>query len=208
MFQHLKMQLTMILDQRLCRVNQSKRMMAYLIDWFLGALCMMLPLCLSWMFMTHDLDNMTNVNVFKLADASNDGQALLVGTVGLLFALFYYLWIPYKVYPGQTVGKRTMGIQIVKTDGSKLTFKDLFLRQIVGLLILEGVAFNPSRLWQDMLSLSTGLNFSGYLLYASIIITVISGILSMMAPSKRMIHDYLANTVEKEIPLKRKDQMI
>lgn len=208
MLMHLKLRMMNLLDQSVCTVNQSKRMMAYLIDWFLGALCMMLPLCLGWMFLTHDQENMVHVDVFRLAQASSKQTALWIGALGLLFALIYYVWIPYKVYPGQTVGKKAMGIQIEKTDGSNLRLMDLLLRQGLGLLVLEGILFNPSRLWQDMLSLASGLNFSGYLLYLSLAITILSALIALMAPSKRMLHDYLASTTEKEVALERKDQSI
>ena len=169
---------------------------------------MMLPLCLGWMFLTHDQENMVHVDVFRLAQASSKQTALWIGALGLLFALIYYVWIPYKVYPGQTVGKKAMGIQIEKTDGSNLRLMDLLLRQGLGLLVLEGILFNPSRLWQDMLSLASGLNFSGYLLYLSLAITILSALIALMAPSKRMLHDYLASTTEKEVALERKDQSI
>ncbi len=208
MLMHLKLRMMNLLDQSVCTVNQSKRMMAYLIDWFLGALCMMLPLCLGWMFLTHDQENMVHVDVFRLAQASSKQTALWIGALGLLFALVYYVWIPYKVYPGQTVGKKAMGIKIEKTDGSNLRLMDLLLRQGLGLLVLEGILFNPSRLWQDMLSLASGLNFSGYLLYLSLAITILSALIALMAPSKRMLHDYLASTTEKEVALERKDQSI
>lgn len=208
MFLALKIKLLGWLDQNPSNVNPAKRLFAYLIDWFLGALCMMLPLCLAWMFITHDQENMTSVNIFSLADVSSASLALAVGALALIFALFYYIWIPYKVYPGQTIGKKNMGIKIEKADGSKLGFKDILLRQGLGLLILEGILFNPSRLWQDMISLSTGLNFSGYLLYAGIAVTVISIFLAVISNSKRMLHDYLANTKEKEVAFHRADQMI
>lgn len=204
----LKMKLQTWLDQTPSKVNQSKRILAYLIDWFVGGLAMMLPLCLAWMFLTHDQENMASVNVYNLAAASSKTVALLVGLAGLLFAFFYYVWVPYKVYPGQTAGKRTVGIRIVKKDGSALTFKDVLLRQGLGLLVLEGVLFNPSRLWQDMISLGTGLNFSGYLLYACMTITILSLLAAMATRSKRMLHDYIANTTETEVPLQGRNQSI
>lgn len=204
----LKMKLHTWLDQTPSKVSQSKRLLAYLIDWFAGALCMMLPLCLIWLFLTHDQENMTSVSVYTLASASNKTIALAAGAAGLLFALFYYVWVPYKVYPGQTPGKRVMGIRIEKKDGSALTFKDLLLRQAVGLLVLEGVLFNPSRLWQDMISLASGLNFSGYFLYACMAITIVSLLMGMGTASKRMLHDYIANTTETEVPLKGVNQSI
>lgn len=208
MMMALKLKFLSFLDQSQNSVPASKRGMAYLIDWFLGALCMMFPLCLGWMMLTQDQENMGSVNVFRLNEASGMGAAVLLGLAGLAFAFFYYIWVPYKVYPGQTVGKRTMGLKIEKVDGSKLTFKDILLRQGVGLLILEGVLFNPSRLWQDMVSLLTGLNFTGYLLYASLAITIISFLLMVSGASRRMLHDYISKTRVNETRFERADQSI
>lgn len=71
-------------------------------------------MCLLWMMWTKDMETMAGVNVLVIAGRLGDGKAYLAGTLSILFALFYYVYIPLKIYPGQTPGKRAMGFKIVK----------------------------------------------------------------------------------------------
>lgn len=205
---YFKLKYLTFLDHEPSLVSNGKRVFAYLMDWFLSGLCLSLPLCLAWMMTTRDLDQMEKVNVFRLADAAGTGIALAAGLAGLALFLWYMVIVPWKVTPGQTPGKRTMGIGIAKKDGSVLTLKDLLLRQVLGILVLEGVLYNGSGLLQDMLSLSTGLNFTGILLYATLAITIVSLLAALMAGSRRMGHDYLAGTVVVPMESERTDQQI
>lgn len=181
-------------DDRPSTVNLSKRFGAYLIDWFLGALIMMFPICLLWLSGTHDMDNMSSVNLFKIAASMSYSQAYLAAFLGIVFALFYYVVIPWKIFPGQTLGKRAMGFKIVKMDESNPDLATLVVRQIIGIMILEGCLYNVSNLWHSLLSLLTGLNFTGILLYEGIIVSVVSALIGMKFVSHRMLHDYIAKT--------------
>ena len=191
-----------------CAVNDGKRLMAYLVDWFLSGLCLSLPMCLAWMMATKDLDQMEKVTVFRLASVIGDGPALAAAAAGLLLFLWYMVWVPWKVKPGQTPGKRMMGIAMARKDGNPLDLKTLLLRQVIGILLIEGTLYNGSGLLQDMLSLGTGLNFTGILLYVTLALTIVSLLAAFMAGSRRMIHDYLAGTVLVPVEEDRPDQMI
>lgn len=72
-----KLKYLTFLDHEPCAVNDGKRLMAYLVDWFLSGLCLSLPMCLAWMMATKDLDQMEKVNVFRLASVIGDGPAWL-----------------------------------------------------------------------------------------------------------------------------------
>ena len=74
--------------------------------------------------------------------------------------------------------------------------------------LIEGTLYNGSGLLQDMLSLGTGLNFTGILLYVTLALTIVSLLAAFMAGSRRMIHDYLAGTVLVPVEEDRPDQMI
>lgn len=203
-----KLKYRTFLDHEPCAANDGKRVMAYLVDWFLSGLCLSLPLCLTWMMATRDLDQMEKVNVFRLASVTGNGPALAAAAAGLLLFLWYMVWIPWKVHPGQTPGKRMMGIAIARKDGQPLDLKTLLLRQVVGVLLIEGTLYNASAMLQDMVSVSTGLNFTGVLLYATLALTIASLLAALMAKSRRMIHDYLAGTVLVPVADTRPDQMI
>ncbi|MDO4467797.1 MAG: RDD family protein [Bacillota bacterium] len=191
---NLYFKLKMWLDDTPGDVDVSKRFSAYLIDWFLGSLCTTFPLCLIWMFNTHDMENMAKVNLFQLWNSTSLSITVIAGILSIFCALFYYVWIPYKIYPGQTVGKRTMNIKIVKLDNTVLDLKTLIIRQVVGIVVLEGTLYNVSTLWHDLLSIVTGLNFTGILMYQGLICSILSIALCMLSNSHRMIHDRLAKT--------------
>ena len=42
-----KLKYLTFLDHEPCAVNDGKRLMAYLVDWFLSGLCLSLPMCLA-----------------------------------------------------------------------------------------------------------------------------------------------------------------
>ena len=44
--------------------------------------------------------------------------AFLAGALCILFALFYYVYVPWRIWPGQTLGKRVAGYRMEKTDGT------------------------------------------------------------------------------------------
>lgn len=200
--------LTTMLDQTKSDADAGKRVCAYVIDWFVGALTMSLPLCLAWMIKTQDIDHMQEVNLFRLQKIQGTNFAILIGTIALIACAWYYIWLPYRVTPGQTLGKRMMGLKIEKSDGTKLSLKDLILRQGIGIILLEGVLCNGSSLLQDMITLTTHLNFTGILFYIGLTITMISAIIAMLAPSRRMLHDYLGNTKVMAAPIEGIDQKI
>jgi uncharacterized RDD family membrane protein YckC len=54
--------------------------------------------------------------------------------LNLLIGLAYYLYFWSSYGHGQTLGKRALGIRVVKTDGSELTIVDALIRY-VGLIL-------------------------------------------------------------------------
>lgn len=183
-----------MLDTRETDVEDGRRFAAYLIDWFLSALCMMLPMCLAWLFVTKDVETMRQVNVWTLSALIEQGPALAVVALALCGALFYEVVVPWKIYPGQTIGKRALGYKMETEDGKTPGFWRLLLRQGVGLFLLEGCLYNASALISSTISMVSGLNVTGIFLWASIAITTISLVAALASPSRRMLHDYIAKT--------------
>lgn len=181
-------------DHSECAVTNSKRFMAYLLDWFLGSLCTLFPMCMLWMFWTQNVDTMKDANVLYIAGQIGDGQAYLAGFLSLLFAVFYYVIVPWKIYPGQTVGKRAMGFKIVKTNEEEVDLKTLFLRQILGIILIESCLYSASGILFSLLSLATNINILTIMKFVGIGIGLFSGFLVMKMESRRMLHDYIANT--------------
>lgn len=181
-------------DHRTCDVTNGKRFFAYVIDWFLGSLFTMLPMCLMWLMLTNDMDRMAGVNVMYIAGQVSYSSAYLAGLISTLFALFYYVYVPWKIYPGQTVGKRSMGFKIVKTNDDEVTLKTLLLRQVIGIILIEGSLYTVSGILHSILSLATNINFITILMYVGLVISIMSGFVILKIESRRMLHDYIADT--------------
>lgn len=56
--------------------------------------------------------------------------------INVLLICSYFTLIPYLL-DGQTIGKKIFRIKVVMVDGSKITFASLFVREILGKLLLN-----------------------------------------------------------------------
>lgn len=185
--------LTPWLDRKPSKVEVIPRVGAYVIDWALGGIIAGFPAVLIYAALADTSDMFSNLYVFP-ALGFPVYWSYFAGILCVLVALFYYVYIPYKKYPGQTLGKRAMKLKIMRIDGKELDLKTLVIRQVLGLLLIEGVAVVVANYIRQMLTLATGIYLEYYLLAIGSAITIVSCILVYTTPSKRAIHDYMANT--------------
>ena len=120
-------------------------------------------------------------------------SVLLTGKPTLMFCIAYYVIYPYR-HNGQTCGKKFMDMKIVKRDGSDIDLKSLCKRQILGCIILEGCLIPGGSYVCQLLSLAAGYDLTLVLGVASGVICLLSIYIAMKKKSRRMIHDYLADT--------------
>lgn len=165
-----------------------KRFTAYMVDWYLGSIFTSLPMVMIYMKVTDTQD--LNTNLFQYPKQ----YALLAGTAGLLFGLFYYMLVPLLIWKGQTLGKRWCHFKIIKMQGSNVSFKELFLRQIIGIFLVEGAMIFPSNLFHQILSFISNVNLITPLNYIGIAVSVISGLFVLFRKDHKAIHDLIANT--------------
>jgi len=165
-----------------------KRLIAYMLDWYLGSLFTSLPMIMIYMKVTDTQD--LNVNLFQYPEQ----YWLLAGGLGLLFAFFYYVFVPLTIWNGQTLGKRWCHFKIVKTDGENVVFKELFFRQVIGIFLVEGVLIFPSSLLRQILSLASNMNFITPLMYLGIAVSIISVLFVLFRKDHKAIHDLISNT--------------
>ncbi len=91
-----------------------------------------------------------------------EGERGVHGIIELLYAII----VP-ALWAGYTIGKKAMGIRIVKMDGSNVTFLTMLMRYLVG-----GIVY--------ALTLGIGV--------------IISAFMVGMRSDKRAIHDFIAGT--------------
>ena len=197
------------LDRNPVKVPVSKRVIAYAIDWAVGGIISGFPAVLFYGGVTGRSDMFSDLYVFPSLGFPTY-WSYLVGILCIVVAFVYYIYIPYKKYPGQTLAKHWLKIKIVNNDDySDVSLKTLIIRQGVGLFLLEGSAIVVTNYLRQMLTLATGFYFDYYLKMIGMVITMISGVFVLGSASQRSIHDYLAKTRvvgEDEKPAKIKEK--
>jgi uncharacterized RDD family membrane protein YckC len=148
------------------QADLAKRFVAYMIDSFaLSTLIniILIPFyCVAFLPMAL-IDN--SVGKFNSSDAAVILMMCCIGVV--FFALmitvtyFYYIWLPVKKWGGATIGKRVMGITVMRSSGANATQSDLFIREIIGKFISGAVFYlgfiwilvdEKNRGWHDMIA--------------------------------------------------------
>jgi len=165
----------------------SRRFISYLIDWYVGALATALPISMIAKKLT---GTMLNQNIMEFEAP----YGLIGGVLGLICAFIYFVIVPLKDGQGQTLGKRICKIRIVKDNDENVELKTLLLRQVLGLIIVEGSLVSASAIWHQIATMLTGFNFVAPLMYIGIVVTGVSALLVAFKKDHRAIHDYIGKT--------------
>lgn len=163
-----------------------KRLVAYVIDWYVTSLFVMAPVALLYSIETGKKSLAIDISLLSLP------YACVSFVIGLVLSIYYLVYSPLKT--GQTLGKRAMSIKIVKMNGNDIDLKTMVIRQIVGIVLIEGVMFTVSTYFHEIVAMLIRIPYSNYIAYVFTAVLVVSIIIAIIKPEKRMIHDYLAGT--------------
>lgn len=165
----------------------GRRFAAYLVDWYLGALATALPVSVVSMKLFGTVQNQ-NIMTFQ------PPFGLIAGALGLFAALIYYVAVPVLLWRGQTPGKRWLKIKIVSGDGQEAGIGQLIIRQLLGIIVVEGSLVSASTIWHQMVSIAIGIEVVRPLMYAGMAVSLVSAVLVLMG-RRRAIHDMLGGTM-------------
>lgn len=132
-------------------------------------------------------------------ETANTNVQILYYFILVLLSLAYYTLIPTLVFrgerKGQTVGKRIMGLKIIRVNGTDVTFVSLLIRSLF-MLLGEGMVMISTLYVLEIAGLlGLPINVIGYLGTAYIMVTLVSCTIMIIRPNRQMFHDYIANTV-------------
>lgn len=170
-----------------------RRLGAYVIDWAASGVLIGLPEVFVFALVTHSSDMFSNMYVFSSMGYS-PVYAYACCTLSLMLFLSYYVWIPFKVWPGQTLGKHVLGLSCERRGGGEMTLGTYVLRAVVGLLVIEGVSTVMTRYLVQTLTLLTGFYMESVITPVAYLLTMVSGILVVCTRRHLAIHDYIAGT--------------
>ncbi|MPQ42938.1 RDD family protein [Clostridium tarantellae] len=168
-------------------VSLGRRFLSYLIDWYVGALCTGLPIAIISQKLTNTI---LNQNIIEFQQP----YGIIAGIVALGFAFFYFVIVPTYIYNGQTLGKKICKIKIVKKSNDNVTLTNMLLRQVIGIIVIEGALVSASAIWHSVVTIVTKINFVTPLMYLGFVVTAISVGILVFNKEHRAIHDYLGNT--------------
>jgi uncharacterized RDD family membrane protein YckC len=118
-----------------------KRFVAYLLD--LGILLLILIAFLSFsipeIFIAFGVGGTNRLTYDALTFISLVRWIVL----GVIIVVVYFSFIP-ALTKGQTIGKRLVGIKVVKEDGSEGNFSIYFLREIIGRILFDFTSLGVS----------------------------------------------------------------
>ena len=169
-------------------VNSFYRGVAYLIDWYVATMFAGIPIVLIGSIVNHTTS--VSQDLSKIPAPYN----ILVALLAIVFYLGYFVILELYVYKGQTFGKRIMKLKVVKNDESDVDFKTILMREGLGIMIVEGYIANSSSYLRQLIQIVTGIPIMDMAVYVFGIISAVSILMGMASPSRKMIHDRIANT--------------
>lgn len=172
----------LLLDQK--RVSFIRRLFAYMIDSYIVTL-----LCYAPMLYVLSLEP-KGINTSIFIDKFSNQEIVLFFIISMVVSIVYLVILPKKT--GQTLGKKILRIRIVSTNQEELTYKQLFFRQIIGMVLIEGILFKSSVFLQELMIRLLNLNPQVFQIYFMITgISIVCGIVNM---KQTMFHDMLSKT--------------
>lgn len=171
----------------------SKRILATMIDWLIGGIICNLPAVLAYAY----LDKKSSLtNLYQLeAIGYSRSDILLILFLCIILTFFYFVIIPWKFFPGQTIGKRIMKLKILKQDGKRLTFIDYVTREFVFLNLIEGSAVSTSNFFRVFLTTTTKIYLDDILNIIWFIMTFISATLLFVRNDHLCLHDRFTKSI-------------
>lgn len=171
-----------------------RRVLAFGIDYLIvNRLCVLLT-AVVYGFMNHGelviLNDLSNVSV---------GQCFMILMTILLFSLFYFVYVPCKVWKGQTLMQHVLQLKVVEDEETDVDVMTMMKRFVIGCLLLEGTFYYFVSVLKNVLVLKflySNPEMMDWILSGPIVVISVYSLISSLMDKKqsRMLHDRLFHT--------------
>lgn len=175
------------------RIEESplaRRVLAFVSDYLIGGIIATLPLGIANSFVP-------NTKLGDLSSCLNAGMGMgavaAIVAAALVLSYAYYVVLPLKVWPGQTVGKRLARIEIVMLDGSPASLKALSVRWAFTVFVETFFNICSSYVIQ-LLELTGGGAVSSSFALLGGAVSIVSALRVWRRGERRALHDVMAGT--------------
>jgi len=167
---------------------RMRRFIAMIIDWYMTNIIAAIPV-------TFYLRGNDYIHTYSFdLETYGFSTGLMLGLFVIIMAIIYYLIIPTYIWKGQTLGKKICKICIIEETGHEVSFKNMFLREIIGAVFLEGGIVITATYIRKLIQLYGYISIVTPLKYISYAITISSIIYAYFNPLSQSFHDKLART--------------
>lgn len=166
------------------RVSPFKRAFGYFIDGYILMMSCSAPILYYRSLGAKTIDMNISLSGFS------EIESMIFMGISLLLSFLYLVVLPKKT--GQTLGKKLMKFKIISTDGKELGYKQLFIRGMIGIVLIEGTLLTSSLLLQEFIVQTFKINHTVFSFYPMIV--TLSIMYSFFNKDQRMIHDVIAKT--------------
>jgi uncharacterized RDD family membrane protein YckC len=171
-----------------------RRVLAFGIDYLIvNRLCVLLT-AVVYGFMNHGelviLNDLSDVSV---------GQCFMILMTILLFSLFYFVYVPCKVWKGQTLMQHVLQLKVVEDEETDVDVMTMMKRFVIGCLLLEGTFYYFVSVLKNVLVLKflySNPEMMDWILSGPIVVISVYSLISSLMDKKqsRMLHDRLFHT--------------
>ena len=117
-------------------IGWIRRILSYAFDWYIGGMIASLPVIVIYMMLHQDATYIPqNLSIFHAP------YNIIAGSLSFIVASGYYVLVPMFVFKGQTLGKKIFHLKIIANNYDEVTNKQLFIRQFIMILLVEGSVF-------------------------------------------------------------------
>lgn len=122
-------------------IGWIRRILSYAFDWYIGGMIASLPVIVIYMMLHQDATYIPqNLSIFHAP------YNIIAGSLSFIVASGYYVLVPMFVFKGQTLGKKIFHLKIIANNYDEVTNKQLFIRQFIMILLVEGSVFTSSNM--------------------------------------------------------------